>query len=198
MSFVKAERQGWLEISDVITVCIFFFSSPLRRSSHIFPLSMFLDTCWKSWFRQRSLCYRWGLDFRRMSPLHWDVHSSARKQGFTVGHRHDGLVFCSVSIFIFPLEKIWQWKNKTKSSFFKGKGKKKTRESGQANTPQIPFDSPFSFWVTTKRQEGFVRHVVCFTCGLQKSDYYNKLFFQYLGSTHAVKYHIHAVEIISF
>lgn len=53
-----------------------FFFPPLVFSHFLPRCVQFLYACLKSWFRQRSCCYCWGLDFRLMSPLHWDVRSS--------------------------------------------------------------------------------------------------------------------------
>lgn len=103
LSFVNGERQGWLEISDVITVRIFpiWYSSPFFRSVCSVSVCMFKILV------QGSCFYHWGLDVSPMSPLHWDVHSSLPHSRIycwkqTQSERVTECITQSAHIIVFP------------------------------------------------------------------------------------------------
>lgn len=68
-------RDGWTSVRSSLSG--FFFPSPPSLVLKSSPWSVqFLYACLKSRDRQRSCCYRSSLDFRGMSPFHWDARSS--------------------------------------------------------------------------------------------------------------------------
>lgn len=75
-------RDGWKSVTSSLSGCFFsFFLNPPLVLRSLSPLSVFLYACYKSWFRQRSCCYHWGLDFR-LSPPRRDVRCSLPENWF--------------------------------------------------------------------------------------------------------------------